>query len=115
MNQPQPGKKRKQSVNKSSLSQKLLKITIRQKKVDEGEKDAQSYDDVNDFDNRLEPGSHKENPEYVDDDDKEKEKVDEEEGNEMGSLEFRTEKMQTPIPTTPRSSRINLSLDNNIV
>ncbi|GKC14547.1 retrovirus-related pol polyprotein from transposon TNT 1-94 [Tanacetum coccineum] len=91
-----------------------------QKKVDEGEKDAQSYDDVDDFDNRLEPGSHKENPEYVvdddddDDDDKEEEKVDENEGNEMGSLEIRIEKMQTLIPTTPRSPRINLSSDKNI-
>nr|GEU48969.1 putative reverse transcriptase domain-containing protein [Tanacetum cinerariifolium] len=33
----------------------------------------------------------------------------------MGSLEIRTEKMQTPIPTTPRSPRINLSLNKNIV
>ncbi|GJU26351.1 hypothetical protein Tco_1164972 [Tanacetum coccineum] len=39
--------------------------THRQKKVDEGEKDAQSYDDVDDFDNRLEPMSHKENPRTV--------------------------------------------------
>ncbi|GKA68418.1 putative reverse transcriptase domain-containing protein, partial [Tanacetum coccineum] len=61
------------------------------------------------------PGSHKENPEYVDDDDKEEEKVDAEEGNEMGSLEIRTEKMQTPIPTTLRSPRINLSSDKNII
>ncbi|GJR69160.1 hypothetical protein Tco_0015225 [Tanacetum coccineum] len=61
-------------------------------------------------------GSHKENPKYVDDDDdKQEEKVDEKEGNEMGSLEIRTEKMQTPIPITPRSSRINLSSDKNIV
>ncbi|GJZ48888.1 hypothetical protein Tco_0603078 [Tanacetum coccineum] len=51
----------------------------------EGKKDAQSYDDVDDSKNRLKPGSHKENPGYVDDDDdKEEEKVDEEEGNEMG-------------------------------
>nr|GEX78387.1 ribonuclease H-like domain-containing protein [Tanacetum cinerariifolium] len=46
--------------------------------------------------------------------DGEQEKVDEKEGNEMGSLKIRTKKMQTPIPTTPRSPRINLSLDNNI-
>ncbi|GKA95611.1 hypothetical protein Tco_0817706, partial [Tanacetum coccineum] len=56
-----------------------------------------------------------ENPEHVDDDDnKEEEKVDEKEGNEIGSLEIRTEKMQTPIPTTPRYPRMNLSLDKNI-
>nr|GEX86216.1 hypothetical protein [Tanacetum cinerariifolium] len=86
------------------------------KKVDEGEKDAQSYDDVDDSDNMLEPGSHKKNLEYVKDDDvKEEEKVDEGEGDEMGSLEIRTEKMQTPIPTTLRSPRINLSSDKNIV
>ncbi|GJS49350.1 hypothetical protein Tco_0599471 [Tanacetum coccineum] len=93
-----------------------MKITIRQKQVSKGEKDEQSYDDADDSDNRLEPRSHKENPEYVDDDDdKEEEKVDAKEGNEMGSLEIRTEKMQTPIPTTPRSPRINLSSDKNIV
>ncbi|GJW50145.1 hypothetical protein Tco_0091496 [Tanacetum coccineum] len=77
MNQPQPGKKRKQSVRESSSPQKLLKITIRQKKN--------------------------------------KEKCKMMIRNEMGSLEIRTEKMQTPIPTTPRSPRINLSSDKNIV
>ncbi|GKC48335.1 hypothetical protein Tco_1066057, partial [Tanacetum coccineum] len=94
------GKKRKQSVGESSSPEKLLKITIRQKQVDEGEKDKQSYDDADDSDDRLEPGSHKENPEHVDDDDDE-EKVDEKKDDEMGSLETRTEEMQTPIPTTP--------------
>ncbi|GJZ79735.1 hypothetical protein Tco_0644572, partial [Tanacetum coccineum] len=79
------------------------------------EKDEQSYDDVDDFDNRLEPGSHKENPQHVDDDDdKEEEKVDDQEGDEIGSLETRTDEMQTPIPTTLRSPRINLSSDKNI-
>ncbi|GKC27241.1 hypothetical protein Tco_1034535 [Tanacetum coccineum] len=92
-----------------------MKITIRQKQVAEGEKDKKSYDDVNDSNNRLEPGSHKENPEHVDDDDdKEEEKVDKKEGDEMGSLETRTEEMQTPIPTTPRSPRKILSSDKNI-
>nr|GEU81614.1 hypothetical protein [Tanacetum cinerariifolium] len=62
---------------------------------------------------RLEPGSHKENTEHVDDDDDE-EKVDEMKDAEMGSLDTRTEEMQTPIPTTPRSPRIILSLDKNI-
>ncbi|GJY89610.1 hypothetical protein Tco_0504806 [Tanacetum coccineum] len=58
--------------------------------------------------NRLEPKIYKGNPEHVDDDDdKEEEKVDELKGDETGSLEFRTEKMQTPIPTPPRSPRIN--------
>ncbi|GKG58774.1 hypothetical protein Tco_0594544, partial [Tanacetum coccineum] len=50
--------------------------------VSKGEKDEQSYDDVDDSDNRLEPESHKENPKHADDD-KEEEKVDEKEGDEM--------------------------------
>ncbi|GJS88243.1 hypothetical protein Tco_0770879 [Tanacetum coccineum] len=111
------GRRGSKSLKNQVQCKKSLKITIRQKKVDGGEKDAQSYDDVDDSDNRLEPRSHKENPDYVDDDDddKEEEKVDEVEGNEMGSLEIRTEKMQTPIPTIPRSPRINLSSDKNII
>ncbi|GKC68779.1 hypothetical protein Tco_1101377, partial [Tanacetum coccineum] len=35
--------------------------------------------------------------------------------DEMGSLDIRIEKMQTPIPTPPRSPRINLSSDRIIV
>ncbi|GKD30862.1 hypothetical protein Tco_1241640, partial [Tanacetum coccineum] len=81
------GKKRKHSARESSSPQKSLKIIIRQQKVVEGNKD---------------------------DDDKYDEKVDEEEGRDMGSLETRTEKMQTPIPTPPRSPRTILSLDKNI-
>nr|GEY37372.1 hypothetical protein [Tanacetum cinerariifolium] len=97
------------SVGESSSPQKSLKITIRQQKVVEGNKD----DD--DSKNRLEPVSHKDNPEHVvDDADKDVEKVDEEEGGEMGSLETRTEKMQISIPTPPRSSRTILSSDKNI-
>nr|GEY62466.1 hypothetical protein [Tanacetum cinerariifolium] len=76
-------------------------------RVVEGEKD---NDDAED---RLEPKSHKENPEYVDDDDDE-EKVDAEKGVDTGSLRTRTEEMHTPIPTPPRSLRINLSSDKNI-
>ncbi|GKB14138.1 hypothetical protein Tco_0848061 [Tanacetum coccineum] len=75
--------------------------------VIEGEKDDDDSED------RLEPGSHKENPTYVDDDDDE-EKVDEKKDSEMGSLETRTEELQTPIPTPPRSPRTILSLDKNI-
>ncbi|GJR75775.1 hypothetical protein Tco_0088140 [Tanacetum coccineum] len=87
MNQPQPGKKRKQTARESSSLQKSLKITIRQKQAVEGEKDDDDSED------RLDPGSHKENPEYVDDDD-DKEKVDEEKDIDMGSLETRIEEMQ---------------------
>ncbi|GKD58116.1 hypothetical protein Tco_1295625 [Tanacetum coccineum] len=103
------GKKRKQSVGETSSMQKSLKITIRQKHVSEGEKDEQTYVDVDDSDDRLEPGSHKDYPEYVDDDDKEEDKVDEKKDGEIGSLEIGTKKMQTLIPTTLRSPRINLS------
>ncbi|GJY36938.1 hypothetical protein Tco_0422316 [Tanacetum coccineum] len=86
-------KKRKQSAREISLPQKSLKITIKQ--------------------NQDRPGSHKEHPKIIDDD--EEEKKDEKEGDEMDILEIRTEKMQTPIPTTSRSPRINLSLDKNIM
>ncbi|GJT88999.1 hypothetical protein Tco_1070716 [Tanacetum coccineum] len=103
------GNKRKKIVRESSSPHKSLKITIRQQKVVNGEK----VDD--DFMDRLEPGSHKDNPEHVDDDDdKDDEKVDEEEGGEMGSLETRTEEMQTPIPIKPISPTTILSSDKNI-
>ncbi|GJR01057.1 hypothetical protein Tco_0524041 [Tanacetum coccineum] len=82
--------------------------TQRQQKVVEGEKDNDDFEDI------LDLGSHKDNPEHVDDDDKDAEKVDEEEGCEMGSLETRTEEMQTPIPTPPRFPRKILSSDKNI-
>ncbi|GKF82362.1 hypothetical protein Tco_0244018, partial [Tanacetum coccineum] len=87
------GKKRKQSDGESSLPQKSLKITIRQQKVVKGNKDG------DDSENRLEPGSHKDNPKHVDDDDDDKndKKVDEEEGGKMGSLETKTEEIQTTI------------------
>ncbi|GKE57717.1 hypothetical protein Tco_1496902, partial [Tanacetum coccineum] len=102
-------KKRKHTTRESSSPQKSLKITIRQQKLIEEEKD----DD--DSENGLEPGSHKDNPEHVDDDDdKDAENVDKEEEGEMGSLETRTEEMQTPIPTKLRSPRTILSSDKNI-
>ncbi|GJR34638.1 hypothetical protein Tco_1210322 [Tanacetum coccineum] len=53
-------KKRKQSVGESSSPRKLLKITIRQQKVVEGEKDNDDFEDI------LDLGSHKDNPELVD-------------------------------------------------
>nr|GFD33301.1 hypothetical protein [Tanacetum cinerariifolium] len=51
------GKKRKQSAGESSSPHKSLKITIRQQKLVERNKD---YDD---FENRLEPKSYKDKPE----------------------------------------------------
>ncbi|GKC85160.1 hypothetical protein Tco_1140877 [Tanacetum coccineum] len=97
------GKKRKQSDGETSSPQKSLKVTIKQKKVVEGEKDEKSYankldasmihDDVDDSKDRIEPDSHKEHPEVVvvDDDDNKDEKKD----DEMGSLENKTENIAT--------------------
>ncbi|GKA25042.1 hypothetical protein Tco_0711075 [Tanacetum coccineum] len=95
-------KKRKQISKETSSQRKSLKVTIKQKQVVE------------------EPGSHKENPEVIDDDDvnddeQKDEKKDDVGIHEMGSLENRTEKMQTPIPTPLRSPRINLSSDKTLV
>ncbi|GJW84651.1 hypothetical protein Tco_0157796 [Tanacetum coccineum] len=92
--------------------------------VVEGAQDDESYaskcsssmlnDD--DFGNRLEPEIHKENLEVIhdDDDDNKSEKKDEKKDDEISSLEIRTEKMQTPIPTLPRSPRLILSSNKNI-
>nr|GEU83400.1 hypothetical protein [Tanacetum cinerariifolium] len=86
---------------------------------------------------RLEPRSHKENPENVTDDDEkiEKEKKDKEIQKEtniddiektdevvkeedinvsLGSMEFRKEKMHTPIPSPTRSPRKVSSFDKTI-
>ncbi|GJT86516.1 hypothetical protein Tco_1068233 [Tanacetum coccineum] len=100
------GKKRKQNARDTSLPQKSLKVTIKQKHVVKGEKDVKSYankfvasmihDDVDDSRDRIDPTSHKEHSKVVvDDDDNKKEKKYEKEGDEMGSWETRTEKMQT--------------------
>ncbi|GKC19266.1 hypothetical protein Tco_1021416, partial [Tanacetum coccineum] len=52
------------------------------------------YDEVDDSRDRIEPESHKEHPEVVDDDaDNKEEKKDEKEDDEMGSLETRIEKI----------------------
>ncbi|GJS89642.1 hypothetical protein Tco_0772278 [Tanacetum coccineum] len=94
-----------------------------------GEKDVKSYtdkftasiihDDVDDSRNKIESGSHKEHPKLSMMQTKtmrrkELQTVENKVMDEMGSLETRTEKMQTPIPITPRSPRINLSSDKNI-
>nr|GEX90093.1 pentatricopeptide repeat-containing protein [Tanacetum cinerariifolium] len=75
---------------------------------------AKEEKDDDDFEDRLEPMSHKENPEVDDDDDNAKKKVEEKKDDEMGGLEFRTEETQTTIPTPPSSFRKILSLDNKI-
>nr|GEV09603.1 hypothetical protein [Tanacetum cinerariifolium] len=83
------GKKRKQSARESSSPRKSLKITIRQQKVVEGNKDDDDSED------RLEPESHKDKPEHLDDDDKDDENVDEE------------ERETVPLPTTTTSKNLH--------
>ncbi|GJS52939.1 hypothetical protein Tco_0626301 [Tanacetum coccineum] len=88
-------KKRKQIAGESSSPQKSLKITIKQKQIVKKDDD--------DSEDRIEPRSHKDNPEVVDDDDdKEREHKD----DEMGSLET-----QTTIPTPLSCPRKILSSD----
>ncbi|GJV11185.1 hypothetical protein Tco_1352726 [Tanacetum coccineum] len=97
---PQETKKRKQAAGESSSPRKSLKITIKQKQLVKKDDD--------DFEDRIEPGSHKDNPEVVvDDDDNEREKKD----DELGSLEVRNEETQTTIPTPLSSPRKILSSD----
>ncbi|GJX84023.1 hypothetical protein Tco_0333504 [Tanacetum coccineum] len=104
--------------------------------------DSVFQDDDDDSRDRIEPESHKEHPKIVDDnddetkkekkddDETEKEKKDDDnddddvnddhidhtldETQEMGSLETRKEKIQTPIPSPLRSPRTDLSLDKDL-
>ncbi|GJV72351.1 integrase, catalytic region, zinc finger, CCHC-type containing protein [Tanacetum coccineum] len=72
------------SDDRERVQEKLVEEDI--EKMVEGDEDEESYastfddsmlnDDVDDFDTRIEPGSHKENPEVVDDDDVIETKVD---------------------------------------
>nr|GEZ88249.1 hypothetical protein [Tanacetum cinerariifolium]GEZ88276.1 hypothetical protein [Tanacetum cinerariifolium] len=101
--------------------------------------DSMLNDDVDDSDTRIEPGSYKENPKVVvdenvskktddkkdddevnDDDVKKTNEVAEENENDdhtlvgtraTSSMETRNEQMHTPIPTPTRSPRKNLSSD----
>ncbi|GJY70480.1 hypothetical protein Tco_0474183 [Tanacetum coccineum] len=99
---PPETKKRKQIEGESSSPRKSLKITMKKKQLVEKDDD--------DSKDKIEPESHKDNPEVVDDDDNETEKKD----DEMGSLEIRNKETQTTIPTPIRSPRKSLSLDKNI-
>ncbi|GJX97237.1 hypothetical protein Tco_0353035 [Tanacetum coccineum] len=93
-------KKRKQTAGESSSPRKSLKITIKQRQTVEKDDD--------DSEDRIEPGSHKDNPEFVDDDD---DKAEEKHSDDMGSLEIRNEETQTTIPTPLSSPRKILSSD----
>nr|GEY95337.1 hypothetical protein [Tanacetum cinerariifolium] len=76
------------------------------------------FHDEEDFDTRIEPMSHKENPKEIDDKEEEEKKDDKKDDDDdnndhndhalirnkrTGSSETRTEKMQTPIPSPLRS------------
>nr|GEV56468.1 hypothetical protein [Tanacetum cinerariifolium] len=74
-------------------------------------------DDVDDFGTRIEPGSHKERLENVNDDVEKTNTVVKEKDNDDGAscnMEFRNEKMQRPIPTPTRSPKKDLSSDKKI-
>ncbi|GKG17992.1 hypothetical protein Tco_0372290, partial [Tanacetum coccineum] len=86
-------KKRKQIAEESNSPQQSLKITIKQKQTIKKDDD--------DSEDKIEPESHKDNPEVVDDDDDDKER--EKQDDEIGSLEIRNKETQTTIPT-PLSS-----------
>ncbi|GJS87142.1 hypothetical protein Tco_0769778 [Tanacetum coccineum] len=98
---PLESKKRKQITGESSSPRKSLKITIKQKQL--------VKKDDNDSENRIDPGSHKDNPEVIDDDDDDNER--EKKDDDMGSLEIRNEETQTTIPTPLSSPRKILSSD----
>nr|GEU98236.1 hypothetical protein [Tanacetum cinerariifolium] len=91
---PPKSKKRKQITGESSLPRKSLKITITQKQLVEMDDD--------DSEDRIEPESHKDNPEVFDDDDhKEREKQD----DEMGSLEEALRHDDAPLEGEKRVKR----------
>ncbi|GKC67034.1 hypothetical protein Tco_1099632 [Tanacetum coccineum] len=75
-----------------------------------------------DSSDRIEPESHKDKPKEINDDDDEKNDDDDDDDDDhdvhllirtqvTGSLEIRTEKMHTPIPSPSRSPRTDLSSD----
>ncbi|GJV43097.1 hypothetical protein Tco_1427633 [Tanacetum coccineum] len=92
MNQP----KRKQIAGESSSPQKSLKITIKQKQIVE-----KDYDD---YEDRIEPGSHKDNPKVVDDDDdKEKEKI---LSSDKKTFQELTDIVSNPTTSTSKHSQV---------
>ncbi|GKB26671.1 hypothetical protein Tco_0866072 [Tanacetum coccineum] len=84
---PLETKKRKQTARESSSPRNSLKVIIKQKQIVEKDDD--------DFEDKIEPGSHKDNPEFTDNDDDNAEKK---HSDDMGSLEIRNEETQTTIP-----------------
>ncbi|GJY08039.1 hypothetical protein Tco_0375093 [Tanacetum coccineum] len=123
------------------LKERILEENL--EKMVDGDDDSEAtefdgYEYLNDKEDsgtRLEPGRHKEISEEVDDDDDDMEEKkddkkddDDDDGNDdddhtdhasikdqvSGSQQLRIEKMQTPIPSPPRSFRIDLCSDKDI-
>ncbi|GJR76653.1 hypothetical protein Tco_0089018 [Tanacetum coccineum] len=134
---PQESKKRKQTAGESNAEakeniakvQEMLEHDEIDKLVD-GDEDEESYasafvyfvinNDDDDIGSKLEPGSHKEHPEHVSDDDETKRKDEEVEKEKevvdmSGSQEIRKEQKQTPISSPIGSPRNDLSLDKTIL
>ncbi|GJX39356.1 hypothetical protein Tco_0252659 [Tanacetum coccineum] len=130
-------KEYKEKQNVVAVEEQLIKENV--ENIVEGEEEESDgiefantvFLDEEDSDDKLEPRSYKENPKKIDDDDddeKKEDKKDDDVDNDdddhtdhasirtqrTGSLEIRTEKMQTPIPTPPRSPRIDLSSNKDI-
>nr|GEW49390.1 hypothetical protein [Tanacetum cinerariifolium] len=89
--------------------------------------DSVFQDDDDDSKEKIKPGSHKKHLEIVDETEKEKKDDDNDddfnddhtdhtlnETQEIGSLETKKEKMQTPIPSTLKSHRTDLSSDKDL-
>nr|GEZ73394.1 hypothetical protein [Tanacetum cinerariifolium] len=73
-----------------------------------------------DFGVRIEPVSHKENPEEIVDDDKKKDDDDDHDDQSLiktrrtGSSEIKTDQMQTPVPSPLRPNRTDLSSNKTV-
>nr|GEV92349.1 hypothetical protein [Tanacetum cinerariifolium] len=122
--------KEKKLLKKQVRRGNLQKITIKKQKPISTSPPPPSDDQEQDSGTRLERESYKENPEIDDDDDdddmeKKDDKKDDDENHDhddhallrtrrTGSLEKKNEKMLTPIPSPPRSPRIDLSSDKII-
>ncbi|GJW12381.1 hypothetical protein Tco_1578208 [Tanacetum coccineum] len=89
-------KKRKQIAGESSSPQKSLKITIKQKQIVEKDDD--------DFEDRIEPESHKDNPKVIDDDDdKENEKI---LSSDKKTFQELTDIVSNPTTSTSKHSQV---------
>ncbi|GJU39241.1 hypothetical protein Tco_1192198 [Tanacetum coccineum] len=91
-------KKRKQIAGESSSPQKSLKITIKQKQIVE-----KDYDD---YEDRIEPGSHKDNPKVVDDDD-DKEKEIRKHFQELTDIVLQSNYLTSKLPQVRKDFPVN--------